>query len=365
MSRAICVWGILLLLYANAGPAFAQYYPGGNPCACVQPQPVSQVCVQPAPVAQVSYQTVPVTEYQQVKRTVSQPVVETKYVDQTVTAYRPVTETRTASVPTVTYQNVTECQNVTRNMSHWQTQYVANQRLHPMQYDNRRNLFGAINRVGYRMRSAFTPSVSARRQYVPNVVTQAVPVTRRVAIQGTRQVTYNVTRMEPYTTTRKVAVNTVRYVNKQVVSTQPVTVMRTVPIGSTVAFGYPGIGTTTQSAQQPVPDPISSARSNSPQPVSDRRNDKFDNGSSAAPQRFNRADNRLDNHQGSATSLHPSSLSAPTVIPQRAAAPYTPPISRSHIVPTVARVSGWTAHRTAKVGPTLISPMVSLANSGR
>jgi hypothetical protein len=340
MSRAICVWGILLLLYADAGQAFAQWYPGGNPCVCVQPQPV----------AQVSYQTVPVTEYQQVKRTVSQPVVETKYVDQTVTAYRPVTETRTVSVPTTSYQNVTECQNVTRNMSHWQTQYVANQRLHPYQYDNRRNLFGAMNRVGYRMRSAFTPSVSARRQYVPNVVTQVVPVTRRVAIQGTRQVTYNVTRMEPYTTTRKVAVNSVRYVKKEVVSTQPVTVMRTVPIGSTVSFGYPGIGTATQTVSQPIPDPISAAKSNSPE-----RN-------SRAPEKYKRASN-FDGRQGSATLPHPTSLSDPTVIPQRAA-PYAPPVSRSRTVPTVARVSGWTAHRTAKVGPMLISPMVSLAETG-
>ena len=48
------------------------------------------------------------------------------------------------------------------------------------------------------------------RRRVPNIQTVAVPFNRTVAIPGTRQVTYNVAKMEPYETTQRVAVRGVQ-----------------------------------------------------------------------------------------------------------------------------------------------------------
>ena len=253
MLRQIALCGAASLISSTA---FAQFFPGSSfdPCAPARPVAVTaaigQQCVmtcQPAPlvpVAQTCYQTVPVTEYQEVKRTVERPVVETRYVDQEVTAYRPITETRVAEVPTVNYQNVTDYQTVTRDMGQWLTHRECINRPSPCQYDPRPGLFGGLNRFGYSMRSAFTPNYRTRREYIPNYVAQTIPVTRQVAIRGSRQVTYNVTKMEPYKTTRKVAVNSVRMVAEEVTAMQPVTVMKTVPTGTRVTYVSPSsIGT--------------------------------------------------------------------------------------------------------------------------
>lgn len=253
MLRQIALCGAASLITSSA---FAQFFPGGSfdPCAPARPVAITaavpQQCVttcQPmVPVAQTVYQSVPVTEYQEVKRTVQRPVVETRYVDQEVTAYRPITETRVADVPTVNYQNVTEYQTVTRDMGQWVTHRECLNRPSPCQYDPRPGLIGGLNRFGYSMRSAFTPSIRTRREYIPNYVAQTVPVTRQVAIRGSRQVTYNVTKMEPYQTTRKVAVNSVRMVAEEVTAMQPVTVMKTVPTGTRVSYVSPSsLGTAT------------------------------------------------------------------------------------------------------------------------
>ena len=234
-----------LALAASAGTASAQIYPGV--CECV------------TPIVQQRYQTVPVTEYRQVKQVVQRPVVETEYVEQPVTEYHPVVETRTAEVPTVTYHDVVEHQTVMRDMGFWQTRYECVPKLHPCQYDPRPGLLGWLNRTGYSIRSSLTPSMIAHRDYVPNVVAQTVPVTRRVAEHGTRQVTYNVTKMVPTQSTRTVAVNKVRYVAEEITATQPVTVMRTVPIGTSVAYARTPLGVTA-TALVPAADPFASAR---------------------------------------------------------------------------------------------------------
>jgi hypothetical protein len=278
--RAIRPAGAFAVLAAAAAAqipslAHAQYYdPCCNPCPVVcQP-----VCQQMAMVVQPCYQTVPVVEHQEVKQTVMRPVTETKYVDQTVTEYRPVTETKTAEVPVTTYQPVTEMQTVCQDRSYWATQYVPNCRISPCQYDPRPGLVGWLNRTGYEVRSAFTPRYSAYRHYVPNQVVAQVPVTRQIAQQGTRQVTYNVTRYEPHETTRRVAVNETKYVAEERTVTKPVVAYRTVPVGTQVAYSPMGSsalafggGTITNVAYGPIrynnggtatafgpsPDPIS------------------------------------------------------------------------------------------------------------
>ena len=227
-----------LAVIATAAVANAQYYGGYDPCnPC---QTVCQTVCQTAMVVQPTYQTVPVTEYQEVKQTVMRPVTETKYVDQQVTEYRPVTEQRTAEVPVTTYSPVTEIQTVMQDRSYYATQYVPNCRMSPCQYDSRPGLLGWMNRTGYEVRSAFTPRYTAYRQYVPNQVAMQVPVTRHVAQQGTRQVTYNVTRYEPHTTTRQVAVNETKWVAHEQTVSRPVTTYRTVPVGTTIAYAPAG-----------------------------------------------------------------------------------------------------------------------------
>jgi hypothetical protein len=262
-------------VFAAATAANAQYYDPCNPC-----QPVCQTICQPATamVVQPAYQTVPVTEYQEVKQTVMRPVTETKYVDREVTEYHPVTETKTAEIPVTTYTPVTEMQTVMQDRSFFATRYVPNCRMSPCQYDQRPGLLGWMNRTGYEIRSAFTPRYTAYREFVPQQTVAQIPITRQVAQQGTRQVTYNVTRLEPRTTTRQVAINETKWVSEEHTVSRPVTTFRTVPVGTTVAFAPIGgsavafgggsvtnvaygpiryHGGTTATAMAPSPDPIS------------------------------------------------------------------------------------------------------------
>ena len=179
------------------------------------------------------------TEYRECRQTVQRPVVETNYVDQPVTEYRQVVENKTAEVPTCTYQNVTEMRTVQRDCGHWVTQCYQRPQMTPCQYDNRPDLFGFINRTGYSLRMAFTPQSWSERVYVPNVVAQQVPVTRQVAVRGTQTISYQVAKVVPICTTRKVAVNTVRMVSQEIVTQRPVTVFKTVPMGSSLSTGRP------------------------------------------------------------------------------------------------------------------------------
>lgn len=305
--RASTVCGSVLLALSG-GSAFGQWF---NPCCA----PVPPIC--PVPVAPM-YQTVPVTElrkvptveytqvpiteyqtaqvqeeinvptieYRDVKQIVQRPVVETKYMEQPYTEYRQVIENKTAEIPTIQYQTVTEHLTRQRDCGRWITQYHPRPMLTPCEYDNRPDLLGAVNRLGYSVRMAFTPTVHAERLYVPNIVAESIPIQRQVAVVGKQTVNYHVSKLVPQTATRRVAVNEVKIVAEEittkqavtvmkpklvtvmktlpvtvmrqrpvtVMKDQPVTVLRTMPTGSAFAFGPTPAETKT--ALNPVPDPI-------------------------------------------------------------------------------------------------------------
>lgn len=281
--------GVALLTSATA--ASAQMFAPGSGCGCSTqapaisrvsymppavscPQPVqTHSCRQAVPVVQQCLQQVPVTEYQQVRQKVRRQVTEVEYVDQPATVYRPVTETKYVDVPVQSFQNVTEYQTVTRECGHWQTNFHCNRKVTPCEYDSRPGFLGAMNRTGYSVRSAFTPSVVATRQWVSQPVAQQVPVTRRVATQCMQRQAYQVTNYVAEQTTRRVAVNRVKWVEDEVTALRPVTVVKTVPVTRT-AWTWAPVGSTaitlapttqissapstaTQSALAPSPDPIS------------------------------------------------------------------------------------------------------------
>ena len=351
MSRHMACAGSLfgaLIVLTSAQTSSTQWLSASNPCACAQP------------VVQACYRTVPVTTYREVKRTVTRPVYETKYVNQTVTAYRPVTETRTAIIPTTTYQNVTECRTVTQNRGYWRTRYEQRRLKSACEYDPRPNLFGWLNRTGYSIRSAFTPRTVAHREYVPNVVSYQVPITRRVAIRGTRKVTYQVTRMQPYTTTRKVAINTVRYVSTNIIERHPVTVWRTIPIGSTVAYAYPG---TTTTVLGPTPDPIGVVKSNGLSRTANSDDDKFKNRSTDSNEKkFERKSNETE--PGKAIEFGKGSSYSP-----KSQQPTRKFIAISRRTPSIVQASRWMASRRRSIpsvqGPALVGPNTIASNSAR
>ena len=261
--RVLMLSGVLAVA-GSAGTAFGQCWPF-NPCCCYCPPPVRVTAC---------YQTVPVTEYRECRQTVQKPVVETTYVDQPVTEYRQVLENKTAEIPTVSYQNVTETRTIQRDCGHWVAQCYERPMISPCEYDSRPDIFGFINRTGYSIRMAFTPRVWVERTYVPNIVAEQVPVTRQVAVRGTQTVNYQVARMVPVTTTRKVAVNTVKMVAQEIVTKRPITVYKTVPMGSSLALGVPPAEPSTTTALQPTPDsevmaikPKGSNKSSSPERI--------------------------------------------------------------------------------------------------
>ncbi|MEX0700698.1 MAG: hypothetical protein WD069_01240 [Planctomycetales bacterium] len=377
MLRPLSLCGVLTLC-ASGGIASAHWTPAVDPCnACAAPQPVcAPVCAQPV----ACYQTVPVTEYREVRQTVRRPICETKYVDQPCVEYRPVVEQCTVNVPTCEYEDVIECRTVCRDMGGWITRYTPICKLSPCDYDNRPGIGGWLNRTAYSVRASFTPDVIAHREYVPNVVTQTVPVRHRVAKHGVRQVSYNVTRMVAHTTTRKVAVNSVRYVDEQVVAMQPVTVMRTVPIGTALAFGVPAAAASpTRSALAPQPDPVSADRVPRRADASD---DRFRDRAAPAPAPARRPDaptpdpfdrtsieresTRLphDHDHGEELTPRRAALGARS---HHAARPLTPaePVAQGDAprsVPSIVRVGQWTARRsTPDAEPALASPGISVA----
>ena len=364
MSRTVSVWSIVVLI-ASAGTASAQYY---DPCC--PPNPCVQ-CVQP--VVQNCYQTVPVTEYQEVKQTVQRPIVETEYVEQPVTEYVPITEQRTAMVPQTEYDTITECQTVCRDMGQWVTRREAIHRPSPCEYDPRPSLAGWWNRTAYGMRSAFSPRQTVRREYVPNMVAQTIPVQRRVARQSMRQVTYNVTRMEARQTTRKVAVNKVRYVAEEVTAMRPVTVMRTIPTGTSVAYAVSPFGATsvayapfgvTTTALAPTADPVSARRS--PTPVT-AEGDQY--------KREAKKDEpfKKDDESGASLDHRTNKPVLPegfTPIKKRAAASEIAQAKPkfSPRVPSAVRVTQWNDRSRAiaaaeQSGPQLIAPQVAVAQN--
>jgi hypothetical protein len=304
----------------------------------VKVEPMQQV-IQPV------YNTVHVTEYQQVKQKVQRPVMETQMVNQTVTVMQPVTEVRTAQVPTVDYQTVTEYRKVQKQAGYWATKTESTGKVAACQYDNRPGFMGWMNRSAYATRTAFTPQTRSTRTFVPQTMTCTVPCTKKVAVQGMKQVTYTVTSMVPQQQTRQVAVNTVRYVEQEITAMQPVTVARTVqvghrvshvPMGSVTASG--GSVSTPATATGPTPIGAGGSGSASLTPTVDEKASAKK--PSSTPTRtatgtddetgFGRESGAIDTKSRNAD----RSEVAEVVIPSRPAVK----------TPSVVRVSQWVAH---------------------
>ena len=296
-------------------------------------------------------QQVPVVEYRQVRQTVRKPVMQTTYVDQPGTEYRQIVEQKTVNVPTCSYQNVTECQTVQRNCGQWVTKWHSNPKINPCEYDNRPGFMGEMNRIGFATRQAFTPSHYATREYVQQTVAQQVPVTRRVAIQGTKQVTYNVPRTVAVQTTRKVAVNTMKFVDEEVVVMQPVTVVksfpttrtsyRLVPAGSTLALAP----ASTDTALRPTPEPAL--------PKTKSATRESDKTPSTKPSDTSRgAVDEFDDDKPSRATNDSSPASTVRFVAAK--------------MPGAARISGWRPTRTATAEKiTLPKPTISVAENVR
>jgi len=318
------------------------------------------------PVVHPVYDTVHVTEFQPVKQKVQKPVVETKWVEQAVTEMRPVVQQRTVNVPTVDYQNVTEYRQVQKQAGYWVTKNESTGKVAPCQYDNRPGIAGWMNRTGYEMRTAMTPQTRVTRQFIPQTMTCTVPTTRKVAIQGQKQVTYNVTSMVPHQVTRKVAVNSVRHVEEEITVMKAVTVAKTMQIGTRVSYAPVGGGTGGggATALQPTPDSSASARKTdgTPKRTADGKLDEFSPG--LEPNDFN---NR--NGANPTKISYPTPIEEPSVdhgrmtestVPARSATPSQGTLR----TPSVVRVSQWVARTPAPSAAPAASKAATLALAG-
>ena len=390
-SRFAPALGALLCL-ASATPVSAQWAPFGGlfrpyPCgpscgpvcqpaawapaggcssgACgVQPIAYSNSCgcalaMVAQPVTETVMRQVPVVEYRQVRQTVRKPVMQTSYVDQPVTEYRQVVDQKTVNVPTCSYQDVTECQTVQRNCGQWVTKWHVNQKIDACQYDNRPGFIAEMNRIGFATRQAFTPSQFATREYVNQTVAQQIPVTRRVAIQGTKQVTYNVPRTIAVQTTRKVAVNTMNYINEDVLVMQPVTVVkqvpttqttyRFVPAGSALAFGP----ASTDTALRPTPETDLPRTRSATRDTEKTRS--TDSNSGETPVKKSSYDRR--------SSANEEFDDSPQATREPAATPAVRFVAAK--MPDSARVTGWHPTRTASAEKTTPRSIITIAENAR
>ena len=345
----------------------------GQPIACTIEQPIqmrqmAQIVRVEAlqPVVHPVYDTVHVTEYQPVRQKVQKPIVETKWVEQAVTEMRPVTQQRTVNVPTVDYQSVTEYKQVQKQAGYWVTKNEATGKVAPCQYDNRPGMKGWMNRTGYEMRTAFTPQTRVTRQFIPQTMTCTVPCTKKVAIQGQKQVTYNVTSMVPQQTTRRVAVNTVRYVEEEVTAMKAVTVARTMQVGTRISYAPVGSGAGGggATALQPTPDTKASARTpdGTPKRTADGKLDEFSPG--LAPDDFNKRNGTSPTKISYPTPIEESPIDqgrmTETTVPAREAAPTRSSLS----TPSVVRVSQWVARTTLPSNPQPISKVATMSLAG-
>ena len=252
-------WVVVATTSSWTASAQAQFFNscapcGGTPVAQIAPPVAFNSCACMQPVTQTVYRDVPVTEYRTVQKTVKQPKIVTVMEEQDVTVYKTVTEAKTVSVPSVEYQTVTENVPVTVNNSYWRTVYQCVPKVSPCQYDSRPTLLGEMNRMGYAMRSAFTPNQIARREFVPNVSQYAVAQQRTVAVPTTRQVTYNVARVVPVQERQQVAVQKTIWEDATVTAYEPFTTTRRVAVGATTQYAYVNpYGGTTATAAAPTP----------------------------------------------------------------------------------------------------------------
>jgi len=347
----------------------------GQPIACTIEQPIQMrqmvqaVRVEPLqPVVHPVYDTVHVTEYQPVKQKVQKPIVETKWVEQAVTEMRPVTQQRTVNVPTVDYQTVTEYKKVQKQVGYWVTKNEATGKVAPCQYDNRPGFTGWMNRTGYEMRTAFTPQTRSTRQFIPQTMTCTVPCTKKVAIQGQKQVTYNVTSMVPQQTTRKVAVNTVRYVEEEITAMKAVTVAKTMQVGTRISYAPVGSGAGGdggRTALQPTPDNKASARNPDGTPKRTANGEKLDEFSPGlAPDDFNNRNGATPRKISYPTPIEEGPVDqgrmTETTVPARETAPMRPSLS----TPSVVRVSQWVARNPLPSNPQPIGKAATMSLAG-
>ena len=368
--------------YQSASASFSSAAYGGESVQCGQPiactieQPVQMrqmaqiVRVEPLqPIVHPVYDTVQVTEYQPVRQKVQKPIVETKWVEQAVTEMRPVTQQRTVNVPTVDYQNVTEYKKVQKQVGYWVTKNESTGKVAPCQYDNRPGMVGWMNRTGYEMRTAFTPQTRVTRQFIPQTMTCTVPCTKKVAIQGQKQVTYNVTSMVPHQVTRKVAINSVRHVEEEITVMKAVTVAKTMQVGTRVSYAPLGGGAGGdggRTALQPTPDTKASARNPDGTPKRTANGEKLDEFSPGLePNDFN-------NRNG----VNPKKISYPTPLEEETPADQgrmtetsvparqTAPTRQSPNAPSVVRVSQWVARNPLPSTPQPVGKPGSISLAG-
>jgi len=366
MSRVVPSLGAVCLLLTQAVAANAQgWSPAGNACcpSCCPPPPVT--CMQPVNVP--CYQTVPITTYEPERRTVMKPVVHTEMIEEPVTECRPVCETRTAQIPTCTYQPVTEFVPQTRDCGGWRTYCQCNPRMSPCQYDPNPGLLGWMNRTGYEMRMAFTPPVTRRTQWVPNYITTSVPVTRMVAQHSVRTVAYNVTRMETIRTTHRVPVSRVVMVPEEITVQRPVTVFRTIPIGTSVA--WVPFGSTTATAALPgglTPDRMGARRreERAAERIGEKIGEKkgFHEGKAYERDKIERRDGGDLLNEAAPESIE--GKRSELVIPQRKSGDAAGAQQVSQRVPSAVLVHGWMArHRDASPEAPQASTSVSIVDA--
>jgi hypothetical protein len=349
MSRVVPLLGAVCLLTQAASANAQGWFPPSNNACC---NPCPTCCAAPVtcmqPVSVPCYRQVPVTHYEPYEQTVMKPVCRTEYIEQPVTVCRPVVEERTAEVPTCTYHPVTEFYPQTHDCGRWQTFCHCCPRMSPCQYDSNPGLMGWMNRTGYEMRMAFTPQVTYERRWVPNIITTQVPVTRQVAVQSVRRVTYNVTRMQTEIEHRRVAVNRVDMVPEKVVMHRPVTVITQVPIGTSVAWipaGSLAGGSSTATALGPTPDPISQRDLRRAERIGEKEGfrDGVRTGKTIEKEKQYKRDeeNLRDADPGFGG---PRSQ----LIPQRKAGDSSSPAQVSQHTPSAIAVDGWIAHRRSE-----------------
>ena len=299
LSRRIALGAALgaLAVALQSSVARAQYYGDGcSSCGTSMAAPITAAscCTPIQPLQATCYQTVPVTTYAREKQTVEVPHYETAMEEREVTVYRPVTTSRQVEVPTVSYQNVVENRTVNRDMGRWVTKYHPVAKCAPGQVDPRPGVMGWMNRTGYSMRTAFVPNYTTSREYVPSMMTCNVPSVRQVAVQGTRSVTVQDTKMVAELKREKVTVQKLVMRKEEVTVMRPQTAYRTVPIGSSMAyggyyggtqmaFGYPIINSTTQSAQRPIPDTVGGGASRTATKENFEADKPYDRSSSTTP----------------------------------------------------------------------------------
>ena len=236
---------IVLATLASPLAVMAQWNTAGG-CSCYTPTPAPVVtmasqCMQP--VTTMVAKQMAVTEYRPKQTVESRPVTRMRMVAKPVTAYRQVMETKTVSVPATTYQTVTEMRSQTINKGRWQTITQPVPKMAACQYDNRPGMMGAMNRMGYQMRTGLQPNFTTHRQFIPQVCQYNVPVQKQVAVATTRQVTYQEARMVAYQTTQQVAEAYIENEKVTVTTMEPVTVTKTVQVPMTrMAFVDPYTG---------------------------------------------------------------------------------------------------------------------------